>query len=188
MHEELAKRVAQLERMVRRLAMSCAAAVALLVGVAAMGFARGGGSDGPVDLRVTRLQVVDDAGRIVLTLGANASGGVVAVQGADGALVATLASTRSGSGLLALADGKGGRLVEISGRPDGGGGVVNLFGGKAESPAVAIAADGGDGTVSLYTKEALPAAVLGRTDGASRLVVFGPDGKTARMFVVEPQR
>ncbi|MBX3357481.1 MAG: hypothetical protein KF745_03545 [Phycisphaeraceae bacterium] len=187
--DETERRIERLERSVGRFRALSLAVVVVAAGAAAMGYARGseGGPPAPIDeLRVLRLHVVDEAGRTLVTIGGTASGGVVAVQGVDGALVATLAATRSGSGALALADAKGGRLVEISGRPDGGGGVVNVFGGTGASPSVTLAAEAGNGSVSAYTSEARPSAVLGWAEGASRVVVFGNDGKAAKMLVVDP--
>ena len=146
------QRLDQLEKRNKRLTVALTMMAVVVCAVVTM--AATGEKDGYFDTVVARhINVVNDAGDFVVTLGANDGGnGVVYTESAKGTELVRLNSTVDGYGVVATYQPNGKSLLSLSSAESVGGGQIAVFNKTGELIA-GIQADGdGNGEVWAFNR------------------------------------
>ena len=145
------QRLDQLEKRNKRLTVALTMMAVVVCAVVTM--AATGEKDGYFDMVVARhINVVNDAGDFVVTLGANDGGnGVVYTESAKGTELVRLNSTVDGYGVVATYQPNGKELVDLS-ATDGGGAVTTYQPNGKMLVTLSSSALGNGGLVYVYNK------------------------------------
>ena len=149
-NETIIQQNRRIERKNKRL---LAALTLMMVAICAVAtIAATGAKNGEFDQVTARHVIVkNDAGKIVVGLGANNAGdGLVVTQSAQGNYLVSLSSFVDGQGRVTIYQPNGKRMISLSSDAEGNGGMVSVYNRTGEAIASLAADEYGNGVVGVW--------------------------------------